>query len=413
MDKMREELHLKMKNYGITMFSNAKKADRASSAANTYLFSDKNNQYVLDPAFGAVRREEILKTLGKSRHFNILCTHYHNDHSANNGQIACKNSLIYYHHNIKEKIQYFRTNGTGQVVAMGKDLDLRGLLKRFRMFPDWLISSILLSSKISGLFPAAFLFLVSYAYSWKHIGKIDPGRKRAKFLEPADSRTLKMSALEITGWQIDKHLVAIDAQGHTNDHLIYFLTDRKVLFTGDALNFLNGNDVQFGDINKVDETIDFILQFTEKEKVEILLQGHYYPITGTGNILKYIRDVRDKHKEMFNITCSVLQLMEEPVRFDKALENLYSHPAELVQGLARIAFPRSTLVFLDVYLLKVMKSLGYTRQKTGTWKKTKPLSCQEQHFPDDKQVSLQLTAAELTKQHDHDTGAALKDLTHD
>lgn len=367
MEKTREELLCMLDKYGIKMFSDTEKINRPSSASNTYIFSDNTKQYVVDTGFGSKRCKEISKILSKKDHFDVLCTHYHNDHSANNGKIAGKRSDIYYHYSIKDKIRNFRTNSTGQIVSMANSLDLDGMLKRLKMLPDWLIVFIVFSSKISRKFSSVFMFVFAYIYSWKNIGVINPGRKKAKYLEPADIKKINLDRIDISGWSIDDNLIAIETQGHTDDHLIYYLTDKKVLFSGDALNFLNANDIQFGDIGKVDDTIDFLTEFIEKEKVEVLLQGHYYPIVGTENIIEYICDIRDKHNEMYDIASCVIQSMEEPIRFDEALENLNAYPAELSQWLGKITFPRSTLVFLDVYLLKVLESLGYYKQTNGKW----------------------------------------------
>lgn len=367
MEKTREELLSILDKRGITLLSDSKKLNRPSSASNTYIFSTKTNKYVVDPAFGSKRCKEISKILDKKDPFDVLCTHYHNDHSANNGKIAGETTTIYYHYGIRDKIRYFRTNSTGQIVTMSNKLDLDGMLKRLKMLPDWLISFIVFSSKISRQFSSAFMFIIAYLYSWQNIGAIDPGRKKAKYLEPADLKKINLDTIDIDGWCIDDTLIAVDAQGHTDDHLIYYLTDKKVLFSGDALNFLNANDIQFGDLEKVNDTIDFLTGFIEKEKVEILLQGHYYPVVGTDNILDYICDIRSKHNEMYDIASLVIQSMEEPIRFDEALEKLYTYPAELPQWLGKISFPRSTLVFLDVYLLKVLQSLGYYKQSNGKW----------------------------------------------
>ncbi len=367
MGKTREELLCKLSEHGITMFSDTEKINRPSSASNTYIFSNNTRQYVVDTAFGSKRCKEISKILSKKDHFDVLCTHYHNDHSANNGKIAGKTSNIYYHYSIKDKIRNFRTNSTGQIVVMANKLDLDGMLKRFKMLPDWLILFIVSTSKISRIFSSVLMFIFAYIYSWKNIGTINPGRKKAKYLKPADIKKINFDRMDIYGWSIDDNLIAIDAQGHTDDHLIYYLTDKKILFSGDTLNFLNANDIQYGNLRKVDDTINFLIEFIEKEKVEILLQGHYYPVIGTDNIIEYICDIRDKHNEMYDITSSVIRSMEEPIRFDEALENLCTHPADLSQWLGKITFPRSTLVFLDVYLLKVLQSLGYYKQKNGMW----------------------------------------------
>lgn len=352
---------------GISMLSDSKKIDRASNAANTYIFNNNDRQYIVDPAYGKQRRQKIKKSISMEDQFDILCTHYHNDHSANNGKIARKDTRIFYHHKIKNKIDYFRTNGTGQVVMMGEHLDLQDMLKRFRMFPNWLVSIVMLLSSISKIFPTLFLFIISYLYSWRNIGRIDPGKTNAAYLNAEDIETISLDNMEVLGWQIDDNLIAIDAPGHTDDHLLFYLTDKKTLFVGDSLNFLNANDIQFGDIKKVNDVMLFLIELIEKEQVSILLQGHYYPVIGTDQILTFVSDIRDKHDEVFKITSEVISSMASPLKFEEVYQNLCDYPAAITKGLARVTFPRSTLVFLDVYLFKVLQELGWIRQSNGEW----------------------------------------------
>ncbi len=352
---------------GITMFSDARKPGRPSNGANTYVFCRGNCQYVVDPGFGARRRRELLEFLDSARQIHVLCTHYHNDHTANNGTIAGRHGTIYYHHALKDKIRYLRTNGTGQILEMAKRLDLDGMLRRFRMFPGWLVWLVNASEKLSEKLPLMFLFFVSYAYSLRQIGRIHSGRDRARYLQPEDLVPILMDNLTTNGWALDDDLVAMDAPGHTDDHLIFYLKEGKVLFTGDALNFLNGNDIQFGDIGKVDATLSRIREFVEREGVNLLLQGHFPPVTGTRNIMEVLQDIQARHRELYSIAAEVVRSMDIPFCFDAAYDQLCRYPSDRVRDLARRSFPRSTLVFLDVYLYKVLMSLGYIKNKDGFW----------------------------------------------
>jgi len=176
-----------------------------------------------------------------------------------------------------------------------------------------------------------------------------------------------MDNLTTNGWALDDDLVAMDAPGHTNDHLIFYLKEEKVLFTGDALNFLNGNDIQFGDIGKVDVTLSRIREFVAKEGVTLLLQGHFAPVAETGNILAVLSDIQNRHREVYSIATEVVRSMDVPFYFDSAYERLCRYPSERVQDLVKRSFPRSTLIFLDVYLFKVLMSLGYIKNADGTW----------------------------------------------
>lgn len=362
-----EALVSRLNDTGVIMLSDTTKLSRASAAANTYIFSVKDRQYIVDPAFGSKRYKQIITAVKPDSSPDILCTHYHNDHSANNGKIAGPDSRIYYHHAIQKKIRYLRTNGTGQILEMARQLDLEDMLKRFKMFPDALVRMLVFSSKFSRRFPLWFLFVISYVYSLNHIGPIYPGRKKASYLEPENMTGMALPHSQIKGWQINETLMAMEAPGHTDDHLVYYLTDKKILFAGDALNFLNANDIQYGEIDQIDKTLNFLLEFVKTKKVEILVQGHYYPIFGTQNIQNYISDIQDKHRQVYEIASTVILGLASPFRFTTLFERVIAHPSPLIQGLGKITFPRSTLVFLDVYLLKALESLGYCKQKNGEW----------------------------------------------
>ncbi len=296
MEMTPEERREKVFHMGITLLSDTDRLNRASSAANTCVFQIGKTCYVLDPAFGKKRRKELAPLIRNADTVHVLCTHYHNDHCANNGWVARKGSKIYYHHRIRRKIRYLRTNGTGQIRMMAREMELPGMLRRFKMFPGWMITAVLFSARISTFFPAAFLFVVSYLYSLKNIGRIRSGWLKAAYLTPETAVTLSLAGMNVMGWQVDDGLYAMEAPGHTDDHLVYYLASDKVLFAGDALNFLNGNDIQFGDIEQVHETLDFLHAFVAKEQVEVLFQGHYYPVFGTAAILDHIDTIRNQHQ---------------------------------------------------------------------------------------------------------------------
>ncbi|GAB6094556.1 hypothetical protein JCM14469_08080 [Desulfatiferula olefinivorans] len=365
----RDDILKQIEARGIRMFSDTDRLNRASSAANTCLFAIGDTLYVLDPAFGARRRKELRPYLQTDGPLHVLCSHYHNDHCANNGWAAGRGSRIYYHHWVRTRIHYLRTNGTGQILTMAREMELPDMLRRFRMFPGWMVRGMLLSSRLSRLFPAAALFAVSYLYSLNSVGLIRPGRSRAVYLTPEARESIDLDHTTITGWRIDDGLFAMEAPGHSEDHLVYYLKDQKALFAGDALNFLNANDIQYGDVVKIDQTFDRLHDFVTKEGVDVLFQGHYYPLFGTDAIAGHIDTIRHQHKHVHEAARSVIASFDRPFGFDEALSALLSHPSDLVQYLARITFPRSTLVFLDVYLLHTIKSLGYVRGKDRLWRR--------------------------------------------
>ena len=362
-----ESIYNKLDKTGVCFFTDSRKIKRASSCSNSYIFSTDEGNYILDPGFGKKRRKQIQRELKKFKNIDILCSHYHNDHSANMGKTGLKDTAIFCHYKMKNKIDYLRTNGTGQILVMAERMPLKGMLERFNMFPGWLLKNILFLSSVSKSFRKSFLFLVSYFYSLKSIGLIFNGKSKIRFLEKEDMEKIKLNNFSVKGWKIEENLIAIESPGHTDDHLIFYFKKKKILFAGDSLNFLNGNDIQFGDIEEVSKTLSFLLEFCEKEKPELLLQGHYFPVFGSEKIYEYILDIKNRHDHIFSEVSGSLAQLEAPFSFDCAFENLKKSPSELLTKVIKISFPRSTLIFLDVYLLKILASLGYEQNKDGLY----------------------------------------------
>lgn len=76
--------------FEIKIFAKMTEPGRASDIANTYAFTVRDKIYIIDTSCGKKRFKEIRNFLKNRKEFDILCTHYHNDHIANNGRIAKK-----------------------------------------------------------------------------------------------------------------------------------------------------------------------------------------------------------------------------------------------------------------------------------------------------------------------------------
>lgn len=363
-----EQAKQELENKGIIILSDSKKLNGVSSCANTYIFSTMDNDYILDPGFGKKRRALVRKKTLEFKNPTILCSHYHNDHCANMGVVGSKKSKILCHNSMAEKISFLRTNGVGQILSMLDEMPVESTLKRFKMFPPWLVSILSFLSRISMFFPKAFMFLVSYLYSIKNIGFIYPGKKRIKYLDFSSENQPGLKSDSIKKIEIDKELTAFETLGHTDDHISFYHADKKALFTGDSLNFLNANDIQYADIEKLESTISFLLDFIEKNDVKILLQGHFYPVFGKENIKNYLVEIKEKHEEVSMIAKDIVYSFHENFSFDEALEKFMSHPSKTIAKIAKINFPRSTLIFMEVYLLKRIKDLGFRKGSNGLYK---------------------------------------------
>jgi len=357
----------RLKQKDITFLSSSDSPQKTSQTANTYIFNIAHKKYVIDTSCGGKRIKEIKDHISDSDNLTVLCTHYHNDHIANNGKIAKKNSDIIFHNNVKNRIHYLRTNGTGQVIAMAQQMNLKGMLERFNMFTESQIKLLINLSKISRKIPLAFLFLVSFIYSRKSIGPIYTSKKKVKYLLPEKLTKIKLDSMNTPGWIIDDGLYAFETPGHSDDHLIFYNKTNKCLFAGDCLNFLNPNDIQYGRLKETNETINFLIELIINEKVDILLQGHYFPVFGNKMILEFVKGIKNKHDIIFNEIKIIIQNTMQPINFEKLLTKVKNHDNELIQKVARVSFPRSTLIFLDVYILKLLQEMGYYSNSNKEW----------------------------------------------
>ncbi len=345
-------------NYrGFAMFTSTVKKDRASHVSNTYSFESNGEWYIIDTSCGRERRKELKKFLSDKNNYSILCTHYHNDHIANNWFIAKKGTGIIYHKNAASKISYLRTNSTGQILKMYRDLDSEGFLTRLGFFSKKSARLLSESSFASRFIMPPLLFLIAYIISLKNTGIMPSARKKIKYLNQESKKIIELNGITLSGWIIDKNLFAFETPGHTDCHIIYYKSDDKTLFCGDALNFLNPNDIQFGNIEETFQSIDYIMELVINEKIETLASGHYHPIEGNDNAVKYIKEIKEKHEYVYSIIRSELEKCGIDITFSEIFDIIRNIDDPVLKKLKRISFPVSTLVFLDVFVYKLITEI--------------------------------------------------------
>jgi glyoxylase-like metal-dependent hydrolase (beta-lactamase superfamily II) len=342
---------------GLIFFTLPKKRGNGSDISNTYALNTGKKWYIIDTSCGKKRYKEIKEFLKDKKDYTILCTHYHNDHIANNGRLSSGNSRILYHFNAAGKIPYLRTNGTGQILMMYNELDRRGFLQRLGFFSDRFIDFMLKRKLTSKYVMIPLLFITSFLFSLRTIGSITTGEKRIKYFNDNEKVKISLNEFECEGWRIEDGFYAIETPGHTDCHTMYYYSPGKILFTGDSLNFLTPNDIQFGDLNSTIESQKIILKLAEKDNVSILCQGHYTPLENNKLITEYIRDTLDKHKHVYSTIRSYINNDRINLPFDDLYREICAINDPVIQRLLKITFPASTLVFLDVYLHKMINDI--------------------------------------------------------
>lgn len=353
------------KDRGLIYFTDSMDSERATAFANTYVLSVNGREYVIDASCGRKRYRDIKAYLRGRGRYSILCTHYHNDHIANNGRLARRGSPIIYHRNAASKVAYLRTNATGQILKMYRDMGRKGFLGRLGIFNDTQVR-LLLKRKVYARYVAEpLLFAASGLVSLRSIGRIYTGRRYIRYLKNGARTCIELNGMKAEGWRIDESLFAFLAPGHSDCHAVFYLRSAGVLVAGDALNFLTPNDIQYGTVMETIEAQKFLLQLVKNEKVEILCQGHYPPVTGNENIISYISGIIEKHEYMYDLTRDFLAGISGSLTFDELYDMFCSIDDPAITRLKKITFPRSTLVFLDVYLLKMIEETGINPMDTG------------------------------------------------
>ncbi len=353
------------KDRGMTYFTDSMEAGRATVFANTYIMSVNGREYVIDSSCGRKRYRDIKTFLKDRPDYSILCTHYHNDHIANNGRLARKGSPIIYHGNAASKISYLRTNASGQILKMYREMEKEGFLRRLGMFNDTQIRLLLKRKAYSRYIAEPLLFSASYLMSLRSIGRIYTGRRHVRYLDDTSRTGIELNGMKADGWRIDDSFYAFEAPGHSDCHTVFYLRSGGILVAGDALNFLTPNDIQFGTVTETIEAQRFLLNLVKKENIQILCQGHYPPVTGNENIIHFITGIIEKHERMFELTSGFLEEAGDTLTFDELYERFCSIDDPVITRLKKITFPRSTLVFLDVYLLKMLEETGMKSRKAN------------------------------------------------
>jgi glyoxylase-like metal-dependent hydrolase (beta-lactamase superfamily II) len=342
---------------GLYFFTLPKKKGNGSDISNTYALETETGWYIIDTSCGRKRFKELTGFLKDKKNYTVLCTHYHNDHIANNGRVADKTGEILYHPNAAAKTPYLRTNGTGQILMMYRELDKKGFLQRIGFFSDRFIDFMLKTKLTSKYVMVPLLFAVSYLFSLKTIGRIDPGINYIRYFDNEKKVKVNFNGFEADAWEIEKGLYAIETPGHTDCHLMYYYREKKILFTGDSLNFLTPNDIQFGDLNSTIESQKIILELAEKDNVSMICQGHYTPLENNRTIVDYISDTIAKHEHVYEKIRGCINSKNINLPFDDLYKEICTMEDPVIQRLVKITFPRSTLVFLDVYLHKMIKDI--------------------------------------------------------
>jgi len=311
---------------------------------------------MIDAACGNKRLQQIKNHL-QNRHCDLLVTHSHLDHSANSAAAVGGNSRVIFHPRVEDKINNLRRNYTEITPAMVNAFGVRGFFGRTGMLSPAMIDRVLFIQKYMPRLFNHLLQLSSLSLLRANIGTIHTPHNNVKFLKYNDRRELAFAGTEFLGWSLDDGIYALDTPGHQDDHLSFYLLDKKTMFAGDLVNFLNPNDILDGSIKDTHTGMKKMLQLAEAGGIDILALSHALPLIGKDNVVAYIRSVIAEQDEIFDTVSTIVSSCRDKNDFEEIITKIYAHESDLMKKVLRINYPRS-VSFIDVYVYIYLREFG-------------------------------------------------------
>lgn len=345
---------------GVTFFTDIREEGKGAAIANTFVIEVDGTRYVIDPACGKRRRSQLRAGL-PAGHYDLLVTHSHLDHSANSGAVVRAGTRVWFHPLVAGRITNLIRNYTEITDAMVAAFGVRGFFGRTRMLGPRMIAVVLfIQERLPWLFRRV-LRLTSRLMCRMIVGSIYAPVKHARYLDEADRRPWAFGGVTFTGWRISEHLYALETPGHQQDHLSFYVSDRKIMFGGDLVNFLNPNDILEGSIRDTHDGMMKMLALAEAGGIEVLAVSHQLPMIGRDAAITYLGSVIARQDEILDIVAAVVGSCDDPADFEEVIAEIYRHEAELMKRVLKINYPRS-VSFIDVYVLIYLREYGTVRQ---------------------------------------------------
>lgn len=338
---------------GVYLLTDIREEGKRAAIANTYLLQTDTGNYVIDPACGKKRLQQIQARL-PFQAYDLLLTHSHLDHSANSGAAVFLNSRVICHPRIAGKINNLKRNYTDITAEMVRVFGVPGFFGRTGILGPTMIKMLLVLQKVSPAFFNSFRYAFSLVMCRHNVGRIYPPLRSAVFLEEDQLTDLCFENILFRGWAISNTLFALETPGHQDDHLSFYVPERKLMFAGDLISFLNPNDILDGSLKETHTWMKKMLDLAEAGGINILAVSHALPVIGKDQVISYLRSVIDKQEETFNTIAEIVASCPDKRDLDGIMAKVYAHESELIKKILKINYPRS-ISFIDVYVYLYLK----------------------------------------------------------
>jgi glyoxylase-like metal-dependent hydrolase (beta-lactamase superfamily II) len=338
---------------GVSLITDIREEGKGAAVANTYFLQLDTGNYVIDPACGQRRLQQIKARL-PFQEYAVLLTHSHLDHSANSGAAPFINAQVICHPLVAGKINNLKRNYTDITAEMVRVFGVHGFFGRTGMLGPPMIKQLQSIQKLSPALFNRILYAVSLVICRRNVGRVYPPVRNVTFLREDQRTDLCFANTLFRGWPLSEDLFALETPGHQDDHLSFYVPDRKIMFAGDLISFLNPNDILDGSLKDTHTWMKRLLQLAEAGGIDILAISHALPLIGKEQVITYLRSVIAKQEDTFNTVAEIVASCPDKSDFDSIMSKVYAHESELMKKILKINYPR-TVSFIDVYVYLYLK----------------------------------------------------------
>jgi glyoxylase-like metal-dependent hydrolase (beta-lactamase superfamily II) len=333
---------------------------------NSYLIKLKGSSFLIDPGCTESNLELIKYYLSEHsmKTINILNSHWHLDHTANNGAILHEVSGNSWHHaHAKDRLDNPDVFFSKTLREVFRSVEIKDFLTRNKYAP-LIVKAIELALKI---FPDTAVSLAVENFK-KYYGQINLGQNQIKYFEPqVDRKRLRSGAASFNGWELPVHLWALETPGHTDDSISYYAYKNSWIFIGDLDYFLSPNSLE-GSINALHQSIESVSSLVFEDKIEYLGRGHHQPITGYQKVYEHLKNHLNMQKEFYDEALKVLSKKNRWYYRDLIDQLTQSNSLTVQQALSKNNPVAPN--FIDQYMIVLLKEMGFRLLSQGLWQKS-------------------------------------------
>jgi glyoxylase-like metal-dependent hydrolase (beta-lactamase superfamily II) len=272
--------------------------------ANAVVYKADDTVYLLDTgatAFFRERLHEAIEQLKPFKRFILLNSHEHPDHTGNNSIIK----EIY----AETKEHYISQKG---IAGLDVEQDFYRKLKSIREYYDYIDGptrfpfTLMRLLKLTRIMGDDIPLRIIIPRVLKKFMPIEPSIETAIPFEKNDPVELPIGSTNWTGWNLNNHVYAMEARGHSPSEIVFYLPKVKTLFLADE-TFEFFNCWPDSSAKAVKEVLNKAIAMFKGGHAEILVSGHTHKVLKGNNAIEFLNTLLKEYEEF---TETVLKIVK-------------------------------------------------------------------------------------------------------